>query len=278
VILGTLVERTHYAVIFWSTAAAIVTAALGWWLGRRLSKVPGARQAAAELLVASLTRACGGARAGGRPGLCVALFGTLALWAITSNVLGVVPLRHLGLGLISAGGVEIGGEKFRDFNDDGVWQPGEPVLRGGVADWKSRGRRHGFLIPSVYGPSTGANILLQLSLCLALAAGAVLAVPLWIRGIRGEMKARRWYGIFAATVRCGPRSIRSAATLWAEPFGGALPAIVVGVGAYGVLSVSGVTFMAEIVTGLLEILIVAGVFARRRADARLAPKPVGATG
>ena len=78
----------------------------------------------------------------------------------------MVPLHGITLGLFPRRGLEIGGEPYRDFNDDGAWQPGEPVVAFGKTEWDRR-RSPGFVVPAVKEPTRNVNVPIGLSLFLA---------------------------------------------------------------------------------------------------------------
>ena len=273
--LQTLLERTNCVVLFWSTAASLVAVGLAWWLARRPSKVPDRRQAAGEMLVGQIYSICRDAFGPRCTATCVSLFGTLVVLAVVSNVLSLVPIRGLSLGLIPEGGLEIGGEEYRDFNNDGAWRPGEPSVRDDLPDWRSPGRKAGFLLPTMIDPTTGANILLELSFVYTAAAAALLLLPTFARATRERSSRTRWYAWPVAAAAALVESIRTTAALMWRPLGGALVAIAVGVIAYNFLLAYGVTFLVEAGIGLFETLIVAVVLARRH-GARAAVASAGA--
>jgi hypothetical protein len=277
VILQTLIERINYGVLFWSSGAGIVTALLGWWLARRPSKVPDRRQAAGEILVDQICSTCRSAFGPACSAPCVTIFGTLILLAIVSNALSLIPVRGVSIGLVPEAGLEIGGEKYRDFSNDGAWQPGEPAVRNKRADWKSPDRETGFLLPTMIDRSTGANVLLQLSLVYAVAAVLMLTVPLYMDSLRRRASGTRKYALPMLAVTELLKAMRTALALAARPLGGAVIAIITGVIAYNLLLAAGVTFLLEAGIGLVETLMIAVVLARR-AHPNMAHKTVATAG
>jgi F-type H+-transporting ATPase subunit a len=165
------VGSLDYGIVFWSAMVALLVALLGWWLGRKLRKYPGRRQAAAEMLVGWFDGLCRDVLGPSRGRKYLPLFGSLFLFLVVANTIGIVPLGRL----------EIGGEPYRDFNNDGAWQPGEPAVAFGEMEW-DRERSGGFVIPAVMEPTRNVNVPMGLSLFLA--AGMYLAAII-LKGLRG---------------------------------------------------------------------------------------------
>lgn len=79
-------------VVLWSAVAALLAAAGGSLLTRRLKEIPGRAQAAAELLAERLSLACGAGASGPSPSVCVSIVGSVVLFAISCNIVGLVML------------------------------------------------------------------------------------------------------------------------------------------------------------------------------------------
>jgi hypothetical protein len=265
--IESLGERFHYGVVFWSSSAAVVTVAVAWWLGRRLVKMPGARQTAAELLVEQTSSACSEAFGDRCRGPFVSLLGTVLLFAVVSNVIGLIPLHAITLGLFPEHGLEIGGDPYRDFNDDHTWQAGEPAIRGEVTDWGPPRRLGGLLIPSGQDGATGTSLPLQLSVLLAGVALASAAFGRWVRTVAEDVARPGWRLLWSVPVSV-PKALWSAVRLCSRPMGGALLAILVGGALYNALLYLDVGRFALITTGLAEVVVLAIV--RRTRDRSLA--------
>lgn len=218
-----------YAIVFWATIVAILVALLGWCLGRKLQKCPGRRQAAAEMLVGWFDALCRDMLGKNRGRKYLPLFGTLFLFVTVSNIIGLFPLHEITFGAFPAKGLEIGGESFVDFNDDGLWQPGEPVAdEDGRPDWEKRTRRMGMLIPPVTEPTRSVNGPMGLSLFLA--AGMYGAAVL-IKGIGGFGKSLfepMWFMFPLNLVGMVAEIVSVSFRLFGNIFGGAVIIIVVG--------------------------------------------------
>jgi hypothetical protein len=268
-----LIERLHYPALFWSTFAVIATAAVGWWLGRCPKKVPDLRQAAAEILVERVAAMCRAAFGPVSGRMCVAFLGTLLMLSVVCNMLAMVPLSSLTLGVITADGVELSGDEYMDFNDNHVWEPGEPMRHGEVVDWTSAEHERGFLLPSVKEGVAGANLLMQLSMEFALAALTVVWVALLARAMADGANRHGWYAWPILLAYHGVRVLASALGVLAIPLGGIAVAVIAGGIVYNVLLVFGVSHMTELGVGLLEVVIVAFVVRRRRVGGEAAVKP-----
>lgn len=266
-IAGGLVQ---YETLFWSTAAVIVTALLGWWLGRKPRKYPGRKQVAAELLVAFWDRLCKDLLGPRRGRKYLALFGSLFLFVVACNMTGLVPLHGLTLGLFPRHGLEIGGEPYRDFNDNHRWDPGEPPVRFGRTDWKTvavrtpdmKGgdpnagdRRRGFVIPALEEPTKNVNVPIGLSLFLAVGMYAAAVI---IRGVRGA-----WRQLFQPLAFMFPlnlmgqvaQAVSVSFRLFGNIFGGAVIVIVVGGLVRNVLVPIGLDLFMGVFIGLIQAFV-----------------------
>ncbi len=164
----------EYSVVFWSTIVAILVALLGWWLGRKLRKYPGRRQAIAEALVSAFDGLCKDVLGPARGRKYLPLFGGLFLFVAFCNIIGLVPLHEASMGAFPDKRLEIGGATFVDFDDDGVWRPGEPFVdEEGEMNWAASARRMGVMVPVATEPTRSVNGPMGLSLLLA--AGMYLA-------------------------------------------------------------------------------------------------------
>ncbi len=229
-----------YAAVFWSTVIVALVAVLGWWLGRKLEKCPGRRQAAAELLVGWFDRLCRDVLGQSRGRKYLPLFGSLFLFVVMCNVIGVVPLRAFTVGLFPEKGLEIGGEAYVDFNNDGAWQPGEPPANeDGTPNWKTGGKRgrktRGILIPPLEEPTKNVNVPMGLSLLLAVMMYGAAVIIKGLRGFPGGLfKPFAW--MFPLNVIGAVAQVVSVAfRLFGNIFGGAVITIVVGGLLYGVM-------------------------------------------
>ena len=217
----------QYPILFWSTVVVIITAAFGWWLARKPRKYPGRRQVAAELLVGWFDGLCRDLLGRTRGRKYLAVFGTLFLFLVVSNMIGLIPLHGLLPGLFPRRGLEIGGQPYRDFNDSGAWEPGEPVVEFGQTDW-SRERSPGFLVPAPEEPTRNINVPMGLSLFLGL--GMYLAA-LRIKGAlaSGKQLFEPFWPMFPLNLRGQVAQIVSVSfRLFGNIFGGAVILIVVG--------------------------------------------------
>ncbi len=176
----------NYETVFWMTVVAALVALLGWWLGKGLRKYPGRRQVAAEFIVGWFDTLCKDVLGKTRGRKYLPLFGTLFLFMVACNVIGLVPLTGLTLGLFPDKGLEIGGDPYVDFDDDGAWEPGEPLADSdGGPDWKrteKEPRRPGFLIPALEEPTRNVNVSMGISLLLAV---MMYAAAVRVDGLRG---------------------------------------------------------------------------------------------
>ncbi len=165
-----------YQIVFWTAMSAIIVGVFGWWLGRRLQKLPGRRQAAAEALVSFFDQLCRDILGPNRGRKTLPLFGTLFLFILVCNCVALVPVPR----------VEIGGDAYIDYDGNNAWEPGEPVAdaRGGP-DWTRRDRKAGVLIPAVKEPTSNVNVPIGLSLALALGMYVAGAALKGLKGVPG---------------------------------------------------------------------------------------------
>ncbi|MHC4251694.1 MAG: FoF1 ATP synthase subunit A [Planctomycetota bacterium] len=162
-----------YQIVFWTTMSAVLVAILGWWLGRRLSCVPGRRQVTAELFVGFFDSLCKDILGPNRGRKYLALFGSLFLLMIVCNCIALAPFPR----------IEIGGEAYVDYDDNGAWEPGEPVAdENGKPDWSRKDRKVGVLIPAVREPTANVNVPIGISLFLA---AGMYSAALILRGLKG---------------------------------------------------------------------------------------------
>jgi len=219
----------NYAIVFWSTVIVGLVAVLGWWLGRKLEKCPGRRQAAAELLVGSFDKLCRDILGRNRGRKYLPLFGSLFLFVAMCNVVGIVPLRALTFGLFPEGGLEIGGEAYVDLDNDGAWEPGEPVADSkGRVDWERTERRDGFLIPMLEEPTRNVNVPMGLSILLAVMMYGAAVIIKGLRGFPGGLfKPFAW--MFPLNVIGAVAQVVSVAfRLFGNIFGGVVITVVAG--------------------------------------------------
>jgi ATP synthase subunit 6 len=216
----------QYGTVFWSGVAVVLVAVLGWWLGRRLKKFPGRRQVFAELLVGWFDRLCKDILGERRGRTYLPLFGSLFLFVVVCNVIGLVPLSGLSLGLFPRSGLELGGDPFRDFNGDGAWQPGEPAASPeGDTLWGEE-RRMGFLVPSIESPTANVNVPLGLSFFLA---AAMYGAAVVLRGFRGFLRSFAeplWFMTPLNVVSAGAQVVSVSFRLFGNIFGGTVIMIV----------------------------------------------------
>jgi F-type H+-transporting ATPase subunit a len=246
----------NYEIVFWSTVVVALVAILGWWLGRKLEKCPGRRQAAAELLVGWFDRLCRDVLGESRGRRYLPLFGSLFLFVVMCNVIGVVPLRAFTAGLFPEGGLEIGGEAYVDFNDDGVWQPGEPPANeDGTPNWKRAGKTCGVLIPPLEEPTKNVNVPMGLSLLLAVMMYGAAVIIKGLRGFPGGLfKPFAW--MFPLNVVGAVAQVVSVAfRLFGNIFGGAVITIVVGGLLYGVLLPIGLNAFLGVFIGVIQAFV-----------------------
>jgi ATP synthase subunit 6 len=245
----------QYEIVFWSGVAALVVALLGWWLGRRLGKYPGRRQVAAEFIVGSFDRLCRDVLGGRRGRRYLPLFGSLFLFVLTCNVIGLLPLPGLSLGFFPEAGLEIGGEPYRDFNGDGAWQPGEPAVRDGKTDWEGPGRRCGFLVPSAQEPTRNMNVPLGLSFTLAIGMyGAVVALK-GLRGLAGAFTSPMWFMLPLNLVSAAAQVVSVSFRLFGNIFGGAVITIVAGGLLYNLLLPVGMNLFLGLFVGTIQAFV-----------------------
>ncbi len=230
----------QYEILFWSTVVVILTALLGWWLGRRLRKYPGRRQVAAELFVTFWDGLCRDLLGQRRGRKYLALFGSLFLFVAMCNVIGLVPLHGLTLGLFPKRGLEIGGDPYRDFNDDGAWQPGEPAVgESGETAWakprtdddpegRARYRTCGFLIPPAQEPTRNVNVPVGLSVLLTIGMYGAVVI---LKGGRGLLKAFTeplWFMLPLNLIGAVSQVVSVSMRLFGNMFGGAIIMIILG--------------------------------------------------
>ena len=174
----------NYQIVFWTAMSAILVGLLGWWLGRRLTGVPGRRQVTAELLVGFFDTLCRDILGSKRGRKYLAVFGTLFLLLLVCNCVALVPFPRL----------EIGGEAYIDYDDDGAWEPGEPVAHeNGDPDWSRKDREAGVLIPAVREPTANVNVPIGISLFLALGMYAAALILKGLRGVPGFLFEPYWW-------------------------------------------------------------------------------------
>lgn len=174
----------NYQIVFWTAISAGLVAILGWWLGRRLSGMPGRRQIAAELLVGFFDSLCRDILGPNRGRRYLPLFGTLFLLLLICNCVALVPFPR----------IEIGGEAYVDYNDDGAWEPGEPVAgEKGEPDWSRKDRETGVLIPAVREPTANVNVPIGISLFLAAGMYVAAVVLRGLRGVPGFLFEPYWW-------------------------------------------------------------------------------------
>lgn len=218
----------QYGTVFWLTVTVALVGLLGWLLGRKLQKLPGRRQVIAEFIVGALDRLCRdtlGKRAGRK---YLPLFGSLFLFVVACNMVGLIPISALTFGLFPEAGLEIGGEPYRDFNDNRLWDPGEPVLRGGTERWNVRDRKMGFLVPAPVEPTGNMNVPLGLSLVLAI---GMYGVALLVKGPLGFAKGflkPMWFMLPLNLIGAAAQIVSVSFRLFGNIFGGAVVLTIVG--------------------------------------------------
>ena len=241
-----------YGVVFWLTVVVGLVAILGWWLGRKLQKCPGRRQAAAEMFVGWFDKLCRDMLGQSRGRKYLPLFGSLFLFVITCNVIGIVPLRVF----LPEKGLEIGGEPYVDFNSDGAWQPGEPPANeDGTPNWKRAGKTCGVLIPPLEEPTRNVNVPMGLSLLLAVMMYGAAVIIKGLRGFPGGLfKPFAWMfplNLVGAVAQVVSVSFR----LFGNIFGGTVITVVVGGLLYGVLAPIGISAFLGLFVGIIQAFV-----------------------
>ncbi len=256
-----------YGIVFWSTIATIVVALLGWWLGRKLQGSPGRRQAAAEMLVGWFDQLCRDVLGPNRGRKYLPLFGSLFLFVVACNTVGLLPLHGLTMGLFPEKGLEIGGEPYVDFNDDGAWQPGEPVAdERGSPDWKRTGRRMGILIPAAVEPTSNVNVPMGLSLVLGLLMYSAAVLLKGFRGFPGFLFQPYWWMFPLNLVGMVAQIVSVSFRLFGNVFGGAVITIVVGGLLYNVLVPVGLNLFMGLFVGIIQAFVFTMLWMTYHAD------------
>jgi len=216
----------QYQTVFWSTVIVALVSIFGWWLGRKLQKYPGRRQAAAELLVGWFDTLCKDMLGRNRGRKYLPIFGSLFMFVCACNVIGVVPLSGLTAGLFPRNGLEIAGEGYRDSNGDGAWQPGEPVVRGDRTDWDATDRRMGFLIPPLAEPTRNVNVPIGLSLFLATGMYGAAVVLKGPKGLARSFVEPLWFMLPLNLIGAVAQVVSVSFRLFGNIFGGSVIMIV----------------------------------------------------
>jgi ATP synthase subunit 6 len=261
----------QYGILFWSTVVMVIVALLGWWLGRRLKKVPGRRQVVAEMIVDFFDGLCRDVLGPGRGRSYLPVFGSLFLFITVANVIGVVPLSGLTAGYFPAAGLEVGGERFRDFNDDGAWQPGEPAVGpGGETIWTPHApegepgaereyRRAGFFIPPVEEPTRNINVPMGISIMLAIGMYAAVVFHKGIKGLIRAFTEPLWFMLPLNMVSAVAQIVSVSFRLFGNIFGGAIIFVIAVTIIYNlippVLDVVGVTLASWLIIGFLGLFV-----------------------
>ncbi|MBN1809064.1 MAG: F0F1 ATP synthase subunit A [Planctomycetes bacterium] len=154
----------NYVTIFNSALVVLLAVVLFRLIVRRLEKFPGRGQILVEMFVSAfdgiVCQAMG--RKTGRRFL--PLIGTLFIFILLCNVIGILPLHSLTWGRFPESGLELGGEPaLVDLNDNGIWDPGEPF----VDENQNGARDNGVLIPPLEEPTKDINLTLGVALWLA---------------------------------------------------------------------------------------------------------------
>jgi F0F1-type ATP synthase membrane subunit a len=139
-------------------AAVAAVSIAAWLLMRRLRKVPGRAQAAAEYIAIAVERALGPISRRWLP-----LAGTLMLFIAANCVFGLIRWQAFP----AAGGAEwmLGGDEYVDYNGNGRYDPGEYFVPSGVTNRY----KEGISLPPLYEPAADINTLVGIGAVFFLA-------------------------------------------------------------------------------------------------------------
>ncbi len=161
-----------YGTIFACVLCTLILVILAWLATRKLSQIPGRGQLILEGVTKTfdnmLQQAFGKVR--GRKFL--PLIGSLFLFILLANIIGVVPIPE----------VEIGGEAYADLDGSGDFDGGESFVDGdgdGVRD-------SGFLLPAWEEPTRDLNVPVGLAVFFLIVAHMS---GMRVRGIWGYVKS-----------------------------------------------------------------------------------------
>ncbi len=204
-----------YGTVLVSVLCALILILISALVTRRLTLVPGKWQVVLEGVVGAFDGMAQEAFGEKRGRKFLPLIGTLFLFILLANVIGVVPVPRL----------EIGGEVYEDLNGNGHFDGGEPFTD---AAWGEKGRRDGgFLLPAWEEPTKNLNVPVGLAIFFLLVAH-VSAVR--VRGVWSYLKS---YGdplFFMAPLNLVSKlagAVSVSFRLFGNIFGGAVIMIVV---------------------------------------------------
>ena len=153
----------NYGTVFNSAVVVVVAALLFYWLARRPGKYPDRKQVLVEFFVGAFDGMIEQSMGKRFARLFLPVFGSLFVYILFSNMLGLVPVSALTWGAFPEEGLELSGEPLLvDLNDNGIWDPGEPFR-----DENKNGIRDAFFIPSLEEPTRDVNMTLGVALWMA---------------------------------------------------------------------------------------------------------------
>lgn len=202
-----------YGTIFISVLCSVALILLSWLVTRRLKLVPSKAQLVLEGIVGafdSMAREAFGKARGRR---FLPLIGSLFLFILSANIIGVVPIPQ----------VEIGGESYEDLNGNGHFDGGETF----VDSDRDHKRDGGFVLPAWEEPTRNLNVPVGLALFFLLVAH-VSAIR--VRGVWGYLKSYGEPLFFMAPLNLVSKlagAVSVSFRLFGNIFGGAVIMVVV---------------------------------------------------
>lgn len=153
----------NYGTAFNSAVVVLIIALSFYWLTRKIGKYPDRKQVLVEFFVGAFDTMILQSMGRRFARLFLPVFGSLFLYILFSNFLGLVPVSALTWGAFPEEGIELSDEALLvDLNDNGIWDPGEPFR-----DENANGVRDAFFIPAWEEPTKDVNMTLGVALWMA---------------------------------------------------------------------------------------------------------------
>jgi len=161
-----------YGTVFICVLCSLILILLSWLVTRRLRLVPGKGQVVLEGIVGAFDNMTQQAFGKARGRRFLPLIGTLFLFILLANTIGIVPVPQF----------EIGGEGYEDLNGNGHFDGGERF----EDDNTNEMRDGGFVLPAWEEPTKNLNVPVGLAIFFLIVAH-VSAIR--VRGVWGYLKS-----------------------------------------------------------------------------------------